>query len=137
EVGGVAELDLVFVDPDVDRRLRYAVDDDGVPAGLLDLGAPEAAGLGLAEATRERGLRADRVPAGAGDRRAGDDARGEDDDVVRAERVGALRDVLQEVMGDEAAPAGVAPVEGVARLLDPCRPLRQVDVQDLVPVAVP
>src|SRR5207248_2099678 len=84
EVGGVADLDLGLVDPEVDRRLRGAVHHDRVPAGTLQLRTPEAAGLGLAEAAVERGLATDGVAAGARHRRTGEHARREDEDILRA-----------------------------------------------------
>jgi hypothetical protein len=54
EVGGVADLDSAVVDPEVDRRGRDTVEDDRVPPGALQLGAPVPARLRLAEAAGER-----------------------------------------------------------------------------------
>src|SRR5205807_4276890 len=113
-----------------------AAHDDPVPAGALELGAPVAAGLRFAEGAGERRFRAHAVAAGAGHGGAGDDARREDQDVVGAERVGAPRHVLEQVVGDEAAATGVAAEEGVARLLDPRASIGEADVQDPVPVSV-
>ena len=54
EVGGIPDLDLVVVDPEVDGLLGLALDDQAVVAGELQLGTPvpaedaveEGAGLG-------------------------------------------------------------------------------------------
>jgi hypothetical protein len=54
EVRRVADLDGAVADPEIDRRLRHAVNDDRVPASALELGAPVAARLRLAEAAGER-----------------------------------------------------------------------------------
>src|SRR5207253_8503590 len=113
EVRGVAELDGSVVDPEIDRGGGDPVKDDRVPAGALELGAPVASGLRLAEAPGERRLGADAVTPCAGDRRACEDPGCDDEDVVGPQRVRALRHVLQEVMSDEPAPAGVTPEEGV------------------------
>ena len=135
EVGGVPEFHRAVIDPQIDGRGRDAVEDDGVPARTLQLGAPEATRLGLAEPAGERRLGAHAVAAGSRDGGAGDDARRDDQDIVGAQRIGALGDVLEEIVRDEAAPAHVAAKEGVAGLLDPGAPVAEVHVQDLVPVA--
>ena len=54
QVLGVADLDRVIVDPQVDGCRGDAVHDDAIPPGQLQLRAPEAARLRLAEATGER-----------------------------------------------------------------------------------
>src|SRR5439155_18520193 len=63
-------------------------------------------------------------------------ARRDDQDIVGPEGVGALRHVLEEIVGDETTAAGVATEESVSRLLDPGAPVAEIHVQDLVPVAV-
>ena len=65
EVRRVADLDGVVLDPEVHRLGRRAGHDDGVPPGALELRAPEAADLRLAEAAGERRLRSDRMARGA------------------------------------------------------------------------
>ena len=47
EVSGVANLDGRLVNPEIDRLLGLALNDDAVVAGVLQFGAPEAASLGL------------------------------------------------------------------------------------------
>ena len=59
EVRGVAQLGLAVVDPEVDRLRRLALEDDRVEAGVLELGAEEAADVALAVAAGQRRLRAD------------------------------------------------------------------------------
>src|SRR5690606_9816493 len=65
EVRCVVEGDLVFLDGQVDGLLGLAVDDDPVPTGALELGAPETTSLSLAVEPGQRRLRPNRVPAGA------------------------------------------------------------------------
>ena len=132
EVGSVAELDLVVLDPEVDGFGRAALDDDAVPAGLLELGSPVAAGLGLAEEAGERRLGAHAVAAGAGQGDAGGGAHGEDQAVDGIEGVGAAGRLGQQVVGDEVAAAEVLAEEGVAGLLGPAASLGQVHAQDSV-----
>jgi hypothetical protein len=54
QVAGVAQLGRAVVDPQVDRRRRRAADDDGVEAGKLQFGRPEAARLAVGHAARGR-----------------------------------------------------------------------------------
>src|SRR5439155_26358063 len=136
EVRGGADLDGAFVDPQVDRGGGDAVEDDPVPARTLQLGAPVPAGLRLPEPAGERRLGADAMAARARHRRAGEHAGRDDQNIVGPERVGALGHVLEEGVRDQAAAARVTPEERVAGLLDPGRAVRQIDVQDLVPVSV-
>jgi len=128
--------DGAVVDPEVDRGGGDAMEDDPVPAGALQLGAPVAARLRLAEAAGERRFGADTMPPGPGHRRPREHAGRNDENVVRPQRVGALRHVLEETVCDEPPPTGVAPEEEIAGLLDPGAAIREIDVQDLVPVAV-
>src|SRR5439155_17060256 len=115
-------------------RLRHAVEDDAVPAGTLELGAPAATGLRLTEAARERGLRPHAVTAGPGHGRAGEDAGRDDQDVVGPERIGPPGDVLQQVVRDHPPPAGIPAEEDITRLLHPRGAIAEVHVQHLVPV---
>src|SRR5262249_46259745 len=137
QVARIAKLHGAVVDPEIDRARRHAVHDDRVPPGPLELGAPVSAGLRLAEASGERRFGTHAVTAGSGHRRARDDAGSEDQHVVGAERVRALRHVLEQVMRDQSPAAGVPTEERVAGLLDPRAAVAEDYVQDLVPVAVP
>ena len=132
ELGGVAELDLVVLDPEVNGLGCAALDDDAVPAGLLELGAPVAAGLGLAEKAGERRLGAHAVAAGARQGHAGGGAHGEDQAVDGIEGVGAARRLGEQVVGDEVAAAEVLAEERVAGLLGPAAALSEVHAQDSV-----
>ena len=91
EVAGVPQLHAALVHEQVGRTLRLPLYYYGVVAGALELGAPEAAGLGLAEGPGERRPGSHAVPPSAGDGRSGQDARGEDQSVVRGKRVDVRR----------------------------------------------
>ena len=135
EMAGVTQLHFGFVDPEVDGPGRGAVDDNRIPAGALQLGTPEPTSLGLAEPARERRLRANAMPPRTRYRGASQNTGRENQDVIRAERVCALGDVLQQVVTDEAAPAAIQPKKGIARLFDARCTGSQVNVEDLVPVS--
>ncbi len=62
---GVAQLDHVVVDVQVDPVLRLALDDDGVVAAVLQIGAEEAVGLRGGGPVRPRPDRHHREPARA------------------------------------------------------------------------
>jgi len=132
EVGCVAELDLVVLDPEVNGFGRAALDDDAIPAGLLEFGPPVAAGFGLAEESGERRLGAHAVAAGAGQGHAGGGAHGEDQAVDGIECVSAAGRLRKQVVGDEVAAAEVLAEKGVAGLLGPAAALGQVHAQDSV-----
>ena len=96
EVGGVADLDLVVVDPQIDQVRGLAADDHLVVAGVLELRGPEAAHHGERE---QLGLgrdgRDDRAVA-AGGRCAGQEARAEDEQVLFIERSDLGRDPIPQ-----------------------------------------
>src|SRR3712207_1772627 len=98
DIRGVADLDHVRRDPQVDRLCGLAAHDDRVVAGPLQVRAGVAAGIGAADAAGQRRLRTDAVAALTGERRAGHDAGRHDEDVLRPERIGALRDELEQVV---------------------------------------
>src|SRR4029453_17172886 len=137
KVRRVAELDGALVDPEIGGSRGDPVEDDRAPAGALQLSAPVAARLRLAEAAGERRLGADAVASGAGYRRTGEHAGRNDENIVGPEGGRALGYVLQEIVRDEPAPAGIGAEEEIARLLDRGGPVGEVHVQNLVPVAVP
>ena len=82
EARSVPDLDRPVLDPQKDRLGGAAAHDDGVEAGELELRRPVAAGLGLGESARQGRLRPDGVAVEAGERRAGDHAAREDQDVL-------------------------------------------------------
>jgi len=119
------------LDPHVDRRVGLAVDHDGVIAGRPQLGAPPAAGLGLAVAAGERRLRRRGVPVGAREREPVDDAGREHELVLGSQRLDARREVpQQEVAGEGAAPE-VPPEHRLRDLLDAGLTGGEVDVEQL------
>jgi hypothetical protein len=65
---GIAELDRVVLDEDIDGRGRLAADDDAVPAGRAQLRPPPASRLALTVAPRQWGFGGRRVAVGPGHR---------------------------------------------------------------------
>jgi hypothetical protein len=61
---GVADLDRVVLDPEIDGPCSLALDDDGVVAGILELGTERAAGVGGRERVVQRALGDDVVASG-------------------------------------------------------------------------
>ena len=129
--GGVAELDLVVLDPHVGRRLGLAVQDHAVPAGRAQLGSPPAAGLGLAVAAGQRRFRRRRVAVGAGERQAVDDAGHEDEDVVGAEGIDARLQFAQQEPGGHGAAAEMPPQDVLGNFFHARLAGGEVHVQEL------
>ena len=104
-VGGL-DLHIVVVDLQVHRLIGGALDDDGIPAGLLDGGADHAAGVGVHH-LMVFGVGGKGGDGGAaGQRHAGGRQRtdGEDHLVLRRERVGAGGHlVVHDLVGDAHA----------------------------------
>ena len=136
EVRRIADLDLIVLDPEIHRRGGGAGHDDRVPAGALELGAPEAPDLGFAEAAGQGRLRADGVARCPGQRRAGEDAHREHEEVVRAERIDARRQLGEEVVRDEGPATGMELERRLVHVLDRRRARGQIDPQDLPPAPV-
>ncbi len=136
EVGGVTELRLAVLDPEVDWLRRSALHHDGVEPGGFHLGREISAGLRIADGAGFRGFGGDGEPALAGDRRSGDDTEGEDQDVLRPQWICSGRHSLQDVVERQGAAAHVPPVELLVRFFDRQFPFRQVYVQDLSVVPV-
>ena len=89
EVGGVAQLDLVVVHPEVAGLLGGALDHERVEARVLELRAEVAAALRVADAARDRRLGGEVEAGEPADRRPGEHARGHDQHVLGAQGVGA------------------------------------------------
>ena len=132
----VANLHVAVGEPQADRGIGRTLHDNAVPARALQLRAPEAARLRLAESAGQRRFGADAVAPGARRHRARGDPGREDEHGVGAQRVGVGRDVFEEVVGNQAATAAVLPEPGLAGLLDAPGAVVEIDVQDLVVEAV-
>ena len=68
---GIQQLDLVIGDADVGPLGGLALHDDGVPAGVLELGTPDAAGVGAGDHAGQRRLGDHHVTSGGRGGRAG------------------------------------------------------------------
>ena len=130
QVPRIADLCRAVLHPEVHGIGRLPGDDDGVEARHLELRAPVAAGLRLAEPVGE-GRAGDGVEAGRRrDGSAGEQPRRQDQDVLRAQRIAAGAELPQEVVRRERLAARVAPVEGLVEGLGGDRPAGEVDAQD-------
>ena len=110
EVGGVADLDVIVLDEDVDGRGGLAGDEETVPAGVLEVRAEVAATVRVAPGVVLRRL-GDHLEADAEEGCAGEEAGEEAEDVIGAEGVGAGRDAVEEEAGAEAVAAEEVAVE--------------------------
>ncbi len=135
QAGGVAELHVAVLDPQVGGLLGLALDDHGVVACEPELGGEEAARERHAHRAGERRLRRHRHPAGAGHGGAGERTRSEDELVVGTKRVGARCDLVVEIFDAESR----TPDEVLRDVRRQCflsgRAGGQVDPQDLAGVA--
>ena len=68
---GIQQLDLVVNDVDVGPLGSFTFHDQSVPAGVLQLGTPDAAGVGAGDHAGQRRLGDDHVTAGRGSASAG------------------------------------------------------------------
>ena len=105
EVGGVAYLHLVVVDPQVDEIGRLAAHDYLVVAGVLQLGAEEPAEHGVRIAARLRGERVHRRAVGPRDGGPVKDAGAEDDVIIGGEGVDIRADPVPQYLGGGALTA--------------------------------
>ena len=128
QMPGGLELCLAVVQPEVDGLLGLPREDEGIGARRPHLGREEAAALAVADGAREGRARAGGHAALPRDGEAGQRAHGHDEDVVGSERIGARRDLLEEEICRERAPARVLSVYllGERRLLDAA--LAEIDV---------
>jgi len=108
QVGGVAQFGHVVVDKQVDRLGRPALEDDHVPAGHLQLGAPVAAGIAARDGAGERALGDHRVATAGAGHGACERAGGPDDLVVADSGSTLAVDLLHQVFGGQATRAIVA-----------------------------
>ena len=104
QVPGISEFDPIVHNPQIDRLCRASMDDDRVPAGVTQLGTPEAACLRFAEGSGQRRLGANGMATGAGEWQSGQNPAGEHQDVVGTEWVGVFWHLAQQVMRDQRTP---------------------------------
>ena len=91
-LAGIQQLDLVVNDVDVGPLGSFAFHDQSIPAGVLQLGTPDTAGVGAGDHAGQRRLGDDHVTAGGGSAGAG-------------QRAG---DVNQLVVGTQGVSSGAA-----------------------------
>ncbi len=117
-VGG-QQLGLVVLHVEVDGRGGLALEDDHVPAGVLHLGADEAAGVGAGDAAGQRALGDHRVAPAGGGHGPGQGAGGHDQLVVGPQGIAGGVDLLDQIFGRQPALAEVLArplhVEGFGR----------------------
>ena len=130
EPAGIEQLRSVVLDEQIDRLGRLALEDDHVPTGHLQLGAPIAARVGAGDRAGQRPLGDDRVAPARRSHRSGERSRGPDHLVRGRQRIDLRIDFLGEVFGRQAALAEVITrplhVEGLRRASS----LGEIDAQD-------
>ncbi len=126
-----AQLCLTVVDPQVDGLVRLALHHHGIETRLFHLGAEKAAHVRLTVPTRERRLAAHGAAPCPSHRDTRDGAASKDEGIVGPERIGALGDLLQQVVADESVATDIPPIEGIRGLLSPDLARCQVDPQYL------
>ena len=107
QMAGIAQLCGVVVDVQVHRRGTLAFENDHVPTGHLELGAPVAARVGAGHGPRQRPLGDDGVATAGGRHGSGERAGGPDDLVGRRKRIDGGIDLFDQVLGSQTARAQV------------------------------
>ena len=102
---GVQQLDLVVLNADVGPFGSLTLHNDGVPAGVLQLGAPDAAGVGAGDHPRQRGLGHHHVAAGGRGRRAGHGAGDVDQLVFRGQGINGGHTLIVKNLGAKTTAA--------------------------------
>ena len=133
----VEERHRAIFDQEAGGMVRRTVEDEGIVAGALQRNAPGAFDASLADAAGERRLGADDMAYHARQRVAADGAVGEDQQVLRPQRVDAGGRSLQEQTSREHAGSAGNAVLQVRRFLDPARLAAEVYVQQSAVKAVP
>src|SRR5512134_1745999 len=98
---------MAVVDPEVDGFRGAALEDDHVVTGELEFRPPVATRVGGGDCAGEGALAEHHVAPAGGRVRAGQRPGGEDDLVLRPQRVAARVSLLVEVAGGEPAAADV------------------------------
>ena len=101
----VEDLDLVVHDVQIAPVRGLAFDDQGVPTGELQLGAPDTAGVGAGDHAGQRGLGHDHVAAGGRGVGAGHGAGDVDELVFGGQGIDRGNALIIEDLGAEAAAA--------------------------------
>ena len=130
---GVFDAHRIVINENVDRLVRLTVDQDPVPTRELQVGAEIAAAVGVAPATR-RGTLAHGLEAVAEDRRPRHEAGDQAEHVIRAQRIGALGNPIEEQAHADPVPAKEVAIHLLRQLLRSDLPRAQMDVQDLAVV---
>src|SRR5262249_53584376 len=136
EAARVAQLDNVVVDEQVNRLRRPAFEEEQVVAGELQFGPPVPAGVGRGDGVGQGALGDDHVAGAARDGRAGERAGGEDQLVVRRQRLDARVEFFPEVAVADAAAADVVAQPRVRDVLNARRAAGEVDAQQFAGPAV-
>ena len=104
-LSGVQDLDLVVHDVQIAPVGGLAFDDQRIPAGELQLGAPDTAGVGAGDHAGQRGLGHDHVAAGGRGIGAGHGAGDVDELVFRGQGIDRGYTLIIEDLGAETAAA--------------------------------
>ncbi len=133
---GIPDLRMSVVEEEGDRPFRPPQDHDRIVPGTLHAGAELPAGVRAGQRPGQRRLRDDVVPGAQGKPTPCNRPGGEDQHVLRAERIDARVHQILEDADPEASPSDICPPPLFRkRLLH--RPLsREIDVEDLLCVAV-
>ena len=103
QVSCIAQFSQVVIDIKVHRRGAAAFENDHVPAGHFELGAPVAARIGAGNSSSQRALGDDGVAPASRSHGAGQGAGGPDDLVGRRQRVDGGVHLFDQVFGTEPA----------------------------------
>ena len=135
ESGGIPDLRLPVVYPEVDRCFGSTLDDDGVVAGPFHIRHPVAAGFGLGDAAGEGRLGADAETRSAGEGKAAERSHGDDQLVFRAQGVFATLEFIPEIVGYKPGSPHVLPDELVGDRFVRDRVSGKIDSQYLAVIA--
>ena len=130
---GIFDAHFIVIDKDVDRLVRLAVEQDPVPTSKLQVRAEIASTVGVAPTTR-RGTLAHSLEAVTEDRCPRHEAGDQAEHVIRAQRIGALGNPIEEQAHADPVPAKEVAIHLLRQLLRSDLPRAQMDVQDLAVV---
>ena len=102
---GIQQLDLVVHNVDVGPVGSFTLYDDGIPAGVLQLGTPDAAGVGAGDHTGQGGFGTDHVPTGGRSCCTGHGAGDVDQLVLRGQGINGSDALVIEHLGAQATTA--------------------------------
>ena len=104
-LGGVKDLDLVVFNVEIAPFGSLSLNDQCIPAGELELCAPDTAGVGTCDHSCERGFSDDHIAAGGRGIGAGHGAGDVNELVFRGKRIYGGNALIIEDLGAEAAAA--------------------------------